>query len=71
MNKKLDIYKLGRLLMILLAAVFLLSACSNQSIQATSPAEAQSAEELQSAGESCWQGKVLKTIYNTIGILIM
>ncbi|MBE6459127.1 MAG: hypothetical protein E7010_04915 [Alphaproteobacteria bacterium] len=71
MNKKLDIYKLGRLLMILLAAVFLLSACSNSSIQATSPAEAQSAEELQSAGESCWQGKVLKTIYNTIGILIM
>ncbi len=72
MNRKTDIFKLGKLLMILLAAVFLLSACSTDGdIQAISPEESENAEELASAGESCWQGKVLKTIYNTIGILIM
>ena len=71
MNKKLDIYQLGKLLIIILAAVFLLSACSGYSTQAVSPSDAQNAEELKSLGESCWQGRVLKTIYNTIGILIM
>lgn len=71
MNKRLDIYKLGKLLIIILAAVFLLSACSNQNNRALESSSASNAEELQTAGESCWQGKVLKTIYNTIGILIM
>lgn len=71
MSKKLDIYHIGKLLIILLAALFLLSACSNTDTQATSAAEASDADELKSAGESCWQGSVLKTIYNTIGILIM
>ncbi len=71
MNKKLDIYQLGKLLIIILAAVFLLSACSTAATSAASPEEVQDAKELQSLGESCWQGRVLKTIYNTIGILIM
>ncbi len=71
MNKKLGIYRLGKLLIIILAAVFLLSACSGYSTQAVNPSDAQNAEELKSLGESCWQGRVLKTIYNTIGILIM
>ena len=71
MNRKVDIYRIGKLLIIILAAVFLLSACSTVAIQATDPASAESAEENVSQEADCWQGKVLKTIYNTIGILIM
>lgn len=71
MNRKVDIYRIGKLLIIILAAVFLLSACSTVAIQATDPASAESAEENMSQEADCWQGKVLKTIYNTIGILIM
>ncbi|MBQ8630540.1 MAG: hypothetical protein IJ479_02350 [Alphaproteobacteria bacterium] len=71
MNGKVDIYRIGKLLMILLAAVFLLSACSSIAIQATDPTSAENAEENNTQDADCWQGRVLKTIYNTIGILIM
>ncbi len=71
MNGKVDIYRIGKLLMIILAAVFLLSACSTYSIQATDATSAENAEENNPQDADCWQGKILKTIYNTIGILIM
>lgn len=57
--------------MIILAAVFLLSACSTLAIQATDSSSAADAEENNTQDAACWQGTVLKTIYNTIGILIM
>ena len=83
MIKFLDIRPLWRLLTIVLAALFLLSACSDDAdskkngpfntgksgeIAATNAEEASKADE---AKEDCWQGKVLKQVYDVVGKLIL
>ncbi len=83
MFMQIDIKTLGKLIVCLLAAVFLLSACSDgdarknnafdtggtSSVSATDKAEKAASQPTQ--GLDCWQGNVLKIIYDVIGDTIM
>lgn len=75
MSKALDIKRIGGMLLILLAALFLLSACSNdpdeQQNRAISGAQATTAANADAPKIDCWQGDVLNTIYDVIGATIM
>ena len=69
MIRAIDIKKWGKLLIMLAAAVFLLSACSDKTTQAVKGTEAEEAIE-QSRAE-CWQKAVLEPVYKTIGKVVM
>ena len=69
MIRAIDIKKWGKLLIMLAAAVFLLSACSDKTTQAVTGTEAEEAIE-QSRAE-CWQKAVLEPVYKTIGKVVM
>lgn len=69
MKKLYNILKNGKLLMILLAALFVLSACSEDNTHALSTTDAVTAAD--EARSNCWQQDVLKQIYEVIGSTVM
>ena len=82
MFMQIDIKTLGKLIICLLAAVFLLSACTDDardknayntgySDAKTARQRAEEAAKQNVQGIDCWQGKILKNIYGVIGKTIM
>ncbi len=75
MGKAIDIKGIGRLLIMLLAAVMMLSACSKdkaaENIRAINSAQVVQATEADPPEIKCWQGDVLNILYDVIGSTIM
>ncbi len=83
MTKVIDIKRLGRLFVMLLAALFILSACTdNNDAKKNGPFntgeqgevagdKAVKASKADSVTDNCWQGKVLQKIYNVAGTVII
>ncbi|MBE6452220.1 MAG: hypothetical protein E7012_01865 [Alphaproteobacteria bacterium] len=83
MNTLINIKTFGRLMLIALVSVFLLSACgedaefqknsayNTETANGTAADAAEEASQKDTAKVDCWQGKVLDDIYNVIGSLIM
>ena len=75
MSKVLNIKRIGGMLLVLLAAMFLLSACSDapeaQNTRAIDSAQVADAANADAPKVDCWQGDVLNTIYDVIGGTIM
>lgn len=73
-TKNINIISVLRLAFMLLAVVFMLSACNSEKKDVTSPLEEQGtaseiANEHKSAG--CWQGEILNVLYDSIGMTVM
>jgi len=67
MEKVFDIIKRGKVLIIILSALFLLSACSSNSTNAAlSQSDVESSTQI-----SCWEQEVFTPIYDVIGTTVM
>lgn len=76
MTKRFNIKNIGRMLIMLLAVVVLLSACGKSGEEKmdslTSPEEVNSAKDLNSEDEyKCWQGKIFDMVYEAIGTTVV
>ena len=79
MIRAIDIRNIGKLLIILLAAMILLSGCSDETNGSFDNDNAQTSQTPAEAAENgdpaqaldCWQGSVLNTLYDVIGGTIM
>lgn len=74
MSKFWNIFKKGRIVVLLVAAVLALSACSKSAdnISAIKANDVESAAAMDAPqGIGCWQGDVLNTIYTVIGSTVM
>lgn len=73
MTKSIDIKKGARLLIVLLSALFLLSACSDSSGSIDNKAMTRDEAETAAAAQQaeCWQRDVLNPIYDTMGSTVM
>ncbi|MBE6448823.1 MAG: hypothetical protein E7018_05970 [Alphaproteobacteria bacterium] len=73
-----DIKKIGKAVIILLAAMFVLVGCSDEHKDnpatkaiASKDAATQAVEADPALGEQCWQGRVLNLLYTVIGTTVM
>lgn len=69
MTKRFDITRWSKILILLISAILLLSACSKESSRPFTRTEAEAAAAAMKG--DCWQKEVLTVVYDTIGMTVM